>query len=378
MDGWGNVPFTTTISSNNPTQIKRADLYAWIESELLDIESKLSTPTAITKEGQSGYGRVNKYTDELLLARLYLNAEVYTGTAQNAKAAEYAQKVITNSPYKLHTTKVGNWSAYQQLFMGDNGTNGASEESLFSIIIDGDSTTSWGATLFLMAGCTDGNEHIKDATTAGNNTTQGWGGNRMRKDLVEKFFPKDDAPSVAAYAMPATASDDRAVFDADGRTLENKTVSTFTDGYACCKYNNFYSNGGTSKSTKFPDTDFFFFRLAEAYLIYAEATARENGGAATAQGITYLNALRTRAHATTKAGYSLSDICDEWSREFYFEGIRRSTLIRFGRYAGNANYNWTWKGGTINGRNIDSHLNLFAIPETDLNVNSNLEQNPGY
>lgn len=388
MDGWGNVPFTTKISSASPTQIKRANLYAWIESELLDIENKLSAPTTAYKEGEDGYGRVNKYTDELLLSRLYLNAEVYTGTAENTKAAEYAEKVIKNSPYKLHTTKAtvsgtGNWttSPYQELFMGDNGTNGASEESLFSIVQDGQRTTSWGSTLFLMAGSTDAKIKVdpNDTNKTGNGTTESWGGNRMKKDLVEKFFPNDDAPNNYAYQMPKAADDDRAIFDGYGRNLENTTVGTFTDGFAVCKFNN-YRTAGTAGSTQFPDADFFFFRIAEAYLNYAEATARANGGATTAQGTQYINDLLNRAHATSKekAAYSLSDICDEWSREFYFEGIRRTTLIRFGRFAGNANYNWSWKGEAANGRNIDAHLNLFAIPTSDLSANHNLVQNPGY
>ena len=124
MDGWGNVPFTTKISSASPAQIKRADLYKWIESELLDIEDKLSAPTTAYKEGEDGYGRVNKYTDELLLSRLYLNAEVYTGTANWSAAKDYANKVI-NSGYTLSSTAKNGYSGYQLLFMGDNDTNGA-------------------------------------------------------------------------------------------------------------------------------------------------------------------------------------------------------------------------------------------------------------
>lgn len=120
-------------------------------------------------------------------------------------------------------------------------------------------------------------------------------------------------------------------------------------------------------------------RSAEAYLTYAEATARLAGtGNTTPEGTAYVNELRTRAHAATQSVYSLDQLCDEWSREFYYEGRRRMDLIRFGKFGGNSDYRWQWKGGTMAGTNFDSHYNLFAIPETDLNANSNLKQNPGF
>ena len=380
MDGWGNVPFATTISTEKPHQIKRADLYKWVISELRDVEGKLSAPTSAPKENESGYGRANKYTDQLLLSRIYLNAKVYAGVEKYDSAAYYAQEVITKSPYKLHkTAKTSNWTAYQELFMGDNGQNGATEDCLLALPQDGISTTSWGTTMFLMAGSIDKSIHIKDANTTGINLViTPWAGNRMKKDLVEKFFPNDDAPAVGAYAMPAAAKDDRAIFDAEGRNLENTATTQFTDGYATGKFNNFYTDGSTGHATDMPDCDFFLFRIAEAYLNYAEATARANNDSPTPQGIEYLNELRARAHAAQKTSYTLNDICDEWAREFYFEGYRRTTLIRFNRFAGNVNYNWAWKGGVLNGTNIDKHYNLFAIPEQDRNANSNLEQNPGY
>ena len=228
----------------------------------------------------AGYGSVDKAAAWMLLARLYLNAEVYTGTADWANAKLYAKKVI-DSPYKLYTTKKGQWSAYQQLFMGDNGESGASVEAIFPILQDGKTTTSYGTTLYLMAGSNDNSEHIKDATTKGNNTTAGWAGNRMRPDLVQKFFPNNDAPNIGAYAMPAAADDDRALFDGDGRNVDNGNnetdVKVFTNGFAVCKFTNFKTDGSAGHNSSFPDTDFFLMRAAEAYLIYAEADARMNG-----------------------------------------------------------------------------------------------------
>ena len=381
LDGWGNVPFTTQISANAPQQIGRASLFRWVVDELRDVEDKLGT-TVVTTEGTAGYGRANKYTDELLLSRMYLNSEVYTGTARYDSAAYYAQLVI-NSPYKLHTTsKSSNWTAYQELFMGNNGQNGAAEECLLALPQDGSATTSWGTTLFLMAGANNNSEIwnvIGTDTISGNNTTAGWGGNIALPDLLRKFFPNDDAPKDASVkTMYTSAGDDRALFSSVGKSYDASDITQFTSGYSCCKFNNYYSDGGKRKNDQFPDCDYFLFRAAEAYLTYAEATARENGGTATAQGVDYINQLRSRAHAEKKAGYSLSDICDEWSREFYFEGMRRTTLVRFNRFAGSVDYNWTWKGGAYKGRNIDKHYNLFAIPDADVNANKNLKQNTGY
>ena len=381
LDEFGNVPFATAISSGNHDRIERAELYKWLVDELkTNVEPKLAEPQPKTSATAS-YGSVDKAAAWMLLARLYLNAEVYTGTADWANAKLYAKKVI-DSPYKLYTTKKGQWSAYQQLFMGDNGENGASVEAIFPILQDGKTTTSYGTTLYLMAGSNDNSEHIKDATTKGNNTTAGWGGNRMRPDLVRKFFPNNDAPNIGAYAMPAAADDDRALFDGDGRNVDNGNnetdVKVFTNGFAVCKFTNFKTDGSAGHDSNFPDTDFFLMRAAEAYLIYAEADARMNGGTTTTDGTQYINALRSRAHATTHTAYSLRQICDEWSREFYFEGLRRTTLIRFGYFGGDVNYNWSWKGGVKNGRNFDAHLNLFPIPSSDLTVNKNLVQNQGY
>jgi len=174
------------------------------------------------------------------------------------------------------------------------------------------------------------------------------------------------------------AGDDRALFDTKGRTLDNEDVSNFKSGYAVGKFNNFTTTGAATKSGQFPDTDFFLMRVAEAYLTYAEAQARMNGGATNSEGANAINALRERANASTKANYSLDEICDEWSREFYYEGRRRTDLIRFGKFGGSSDYTWQWKGGSFNGRNFDATKNLFAIPTTDLTANPNLVQNPGY
>ena len=395
MDAFGNVPFATKLSSESPQQIKRADLFAWIETELKEIEPALMEPS-VTKEGQAGYGRAQKDAAWLLLARMYLNAEVYTGTARWQDAKTYAEKVI-NGPHKLFTAGKNGYSAYQMLFMGDNGTNGASEESVLSLIQDGATTASYGTTLFLMASTWKSDMNFDKNY----GSSEFWAGNRSRSNLVKKFFPNGDAPQDSTYKVVAAAKDDRALFCGQGtdvkkddkkseaaghdvydtayvkRTLVAEKWGEYTNGFSVAKFRNTYSDGSTPHNAKFADADFFLMRSAEAYLIAAEADARLNGGVTTSAGTQYINALRSRANASTQTQWSLSQILDERAREFYFEGYRRTDLIRYGLF-NSGDYLWEWKGGTLAGVSFPATRCLYAIPENDRLANPNLVQNPGY
>ena len=394
MDAFGNIPFATEVT-DNPPQHTRDQVFGFIEKELKDIigegggDQVLSDPMP-KKYGQQDYGRVDKAAAWMLLARLYLNAEIYTGTEQWAKARDYAKKVM-DSPYKLHTEGyegVGidgvyrKWSAYQMLFMGDNGTNGASIEAVFPVIQDGIRTTSYGGTNFLIASTFDADMHPNPYDPSevnglyDNNT---WGGNRARPELIKKFFKDIDAPIGHAYDVAEAAGDDRALFETEGRYLNVEDVSNFIYGYAIAKFTNFKCDGSKGSDLRFPDSHLLYMRSAEAYLTYAEAVTRlAGGGAVPADGLQAINALRTRAHANQKTSCSLNDILDEWSREFYFEGRRRVDLIRFGKFGGATDYKWQWKGGVYVGRDFEAWRNVFAIPTDDLLVNPNLKQNEGY
>jgi hypothetical protein len=265
------------------------------------------------------------------------------------------------------------------LFMGDNGETDAAYEAVFPILQDGMKTTSWGTSLFLSAGTFDSDMHANPNNPDATNGVSGqlWGGNCARPQLIQKFFPNLDAPQVSCIDMPTAAGDTRAIFDGLGRELNNLDRATFKNGYAVAKFVNFKTDGSSGHDATFMDTDFFFFRVAEAYLTYAEATARANGGSLTAEGLAAINAIRGRAGAVQRSGYSLNDILDEWAREVYFEGRRRVDLIRFGKFGGNTDYIWQWKGGTYVGRNFDANRNIFAIPASQLPVYGG-EQNPGY
>ena len=394
-DAFGNIPFTTKISGDNPEQYSRAQACEFIESELKDIIGEGSGSQVLSDPmpknyGQEGFGRVDKAAAWMLLARLYLNSQVYTGTPRWAEARDYAKKVMDSS-YKLFTNDyegVGidgvtrKFSAYQMLFMGDNGTNGAMVEAVFPVIQYGTRTTSWGGSNFLICSTFDGDMHPYpyDATEVNglyNNST--WGGNRARPELIKKFFSDIEAPEGHAYDVAAAAGDDRALFETEGRHLNVENESDFKYGYATAKFTNFKCDGSKGSDITFADAQLMYMRAAEAYLTYAEAVTRLAGsGAAPADAVDAINKLRERAHATKKASYSLNDILDEWSREFYFEGRRRVDLIRFGKFGGTTDYKWQWKGGAYAGRDFEAYRNVFAIPNDDILANPNLKQNEGY
>ena len=374
MDCFGNVPFATALMSTPPEQIQRAELFKWIESELLDVKDKMMTPAA-RKDTDNGYGRADQDAANLLLARMYLNAEVYTGSARWADAKEYAEKVI-NGPHKLWTNGTNGWSAYQMLFMGDNGSNGASQEAILPLLQDGIKTTAWCTTLFLMA-----STWKADMDTESNySTSEFWAGNRARSQFIAKFFPGGDAPQVSIKDMAVAAGDDRALFFGIDRELVVSTPTEYTSGYAVGKYRNTYAGGGSPHNSQFIDTDYFLMRSAEAYLIAAEADARLNGGTTSGTGTQYINALRSRANTTTLGSYTTEQILDERARELYYEGFRRTDLIRYGYFGGDKSgqYLWDWKGGSQYGASFPAYRNLFAIPAEDVNANPNLVQNPGY
>ena len=391
-DAFGNIPFSTIISGDDPEQMPRAEVCEFIESELLDIVgegsgSQVLNEPAPKKYHETGYGRVDKAAAWMLLARLYLNWEVYTGTPRWQDAATYAKKVI-DSPYQLHTEGYANegidgiyreFTAYQMLFMGDNGVNGASEEALFPVIQDGDLTTSWGGTNFLICSTVDADVHplMYDATEVNglyDNST--WGGNRARPELIRLFFPNDEAPEAHAFEVYQVAGDDRALFETIGRHLNVENESDFTYGYAITKFNNFKTDGKKGSSITFADSHLFYMRKAEAYLTYAEALTRLGQQPEDAREA--VNKLRRRAHAAELRNLTLYQILDEWSREFYFEGRRRVDLIRFDKFGGNNDYLWQWKGGAYEGRPFSKDRNVFAIPNDDIIANPKLTQNPGY
>jgi hypothetical protein len=184
------------------------------------------------------------------------------------------------------------------------------------------------------------------------------------------------------YTIVRESYDHRALFHSDGQSLEiGQVQDDFTQGYAITKFKNVTSSGAPGSATDFVDTDFPLFRLADIYLMYAEAVVR-GGGGSLSKALDLINELKTRAFGDNSGNISAGDLTldfliDERARELYWECTRRTDLIRFGKFTGDT-YLWPWKGGVKEGIGTESKFNLFPIPSSDMGANPNLEQNEGY
>lgn len=356
MDLYGNPAFATEdtqiASKDFPKRIVRAELFKYIESELLAIENELAAPKS------NEYGRADRAAAWALLSRLYLNASIYTGTAKYTEAITYSNKII-NAGYTLH-------GKYRDLTIADNHLN--TDEFILTINYDGTSTQNFGGTTYLMHGPAN-----VPADVSGSNGD--WGGLRCTQQFVNLFADKTGN------------TDSRAQFYMAGQNLEMNELYVETEGYSTTKYRNKTRTGAAAPNQDaakdFSDIDFPLFRLGEVYLNYAEAVLRGGSGGDTGTALRYINALRTRAYnGNTSGNISLSALnldfmLDERGRELYYEAVRRTDLIRFGKFTTGA-YLWAWKGGVKAGTTVADKYNLFPLPPTDLSANPNLIQNPGY
>ena len=398
LDLFGKVPFKTEFNITElPVEYTAQQIYDWIDQELTEIEPMMAEVGTYSKPGGE-YGRADRGAAYLLHARLALNSETYTGKPDYDKAIEYCNKLEQSRAYELSTrTNDNGYTGYEQLFMADNDENEqAMRETILPIRQDGARTRNYGGSTYLvLATRISGMPDVGLAIAP-------WSCLFARKSMVDKFFPAGDipmsteeAPAGASEAeikaldmqdgsstdqITAAAGDDRALFYAGrgGGIRKNGTdaITTFTDGISIVKWSNIRSDNGRVSDTSWPDTDIPLFRYAEMYLIRAEAKWRKSGNLNDA--LADINVLRDRAHATRLLSInSEMDILDEWCREFYLEGRRRSDLRRFDCFTGNK-YLWDWKGGSATGTNVYSHYDVYPFPETDLNNNSNLTPTPGY
>jgi hypothetical protein len=193
-----------------------------------------------------------------------------------------------------------------------------------------------------------------------------WWGLRMKPEMYALFG----------------AGDKRAdIFFTNGQSTTISNISDWFQGIPAPKYSNRTSSGAAGSHPTHPDTDFPMLRLADAYLMYAEAVLR-GGGGSRAQALTYVNAIRNRAYGgasghITDAQLTLDFLLQERGRELLWEGHRRPDLIRYGRFTGGS-YIWSWKGGVQAGRATESFRDLYPLPANELVANPNLKQNPGY
>lgn len=353
MDLFGDTPIITEVKDKltESDRKSRAEVFAFIESELKAIENDLKAPKT------NDYGRVDKAAAWALLSRLYLNAKVYIGQDKYTDCMTYAKKVIDNGSYTL----VNN---YNYLFLADNDTNGAQNENIFTANFDGLNSQTWAGSTFLVHAAIGGDMNAENYGVG-----SGWGGIRSTKALVEKFN--------GTGTPPTSWTDKRAMFYTQGQEYEINSVSNFKHGYAITKYKNITSTGvkGKDPGGNFVDTDVALIRLAEMYLNYAEA-AFKNGNESDA--CTYVNRLRQRAGISTLTSLTEDEILNERARELYWEGFRRTDLIRFNRFT-EGSYLWPFKGGVAAGTAVNNFRKLYPIPANVVLASGGvIKQNTGY
>lgn len=359
LDLFGKAPLVTEndpINFRGP-QMERAELFTYIENELLGVLPSLKD--ARTNES----GRLDKAFVWAILAKMYLNSEVYTGTPRYEDCMTMCSNII-GAGYQLKLNYLDNFKA-------DNNT---STELIFVIQSDGVKTQNYGATTVMCNG------QVGSIEGNGQNLygVNGWGGAlRLRKQFVQKFDGSD------------FDYDSRKTIISAGRPIEIANIAIQGQGYVLGKWSNRTSTGIAGSNSTFVDTDFPLFRLADFYLMYAEAQMRKDGATngnstanADATSLGYINALRERANDgnfanVTSGQVTLDFMIDERARELHWEGHRRQDLIRFGKFTGGS-YIWAWKGNATNGVSIPANFKVFPIHPNTINANPNITQNPGY
>ena len=381
-DMFGNVPYIdeNTGVKDVPEQQSRKDIFEYAEKELLDIDSKLKD-SHVAK-----YGHVDRVAAWFLLSRMYLNAETWIKVNRYDDALKYAKKVIEEGNYPLARD-------YREIFLADNDQ---CSEIIWPLCQDGQKAQSSAGTNFYVKAFVNGPMNELYQTGVG---SRGWGNVRAKTTLVDAFDPAD-VPFDVNDSWGNNKADKRALFMTALPNQRKETwddnlamTSTFTCGYGYIKWRNVTKNDQPApQGEAYTSIDFPMFRTGEAYLIAAEAILRGAQGGTRAQALSYVNEIRQRAYMSgkyakpdvrsdvagtiTDAQLTLDFILAERQRELASELVRRTDLVRFGKFTkGN---NWDWKNGERLGADVDDHFNVFPIPETERTNNPNLKQNDGY
>lgn len=349
LDLFRYIPFVSEadpVGSYTPPRYTPQQTFDFIESELNDCLSDLASAS------ECPYGEASKGAAYTLLAKLYLNAEVYIGSQKYTECITACQNAIAQG-YSLN-------SDYAKLFNADNDKR--TNEIIFALVVDATHAVSWGATTYLVCGEVSNTSADQDPAKYG--VTSGWGMFRSRGELPAKF---EDAEK-----------DGRYMFFTTNQTQYMDDMTDQTNGYFVEKWSNLTDAGEAASNTASDgaSTDYPMFRLADVYLMYAEAVVRGGNGGSRDQALAYVNALRERAYGSTDGNVKENQltrdfIIDERARELYWEGTRRTDLIRYGQFT-TSDYIWQWKGGSKDGMAVDTKFNIYPIPTTELTANPNL------
>lgn len=366
-----------------------------------DLEDVLANWPDNLNGGNVVYGRIGKDAVEGLLCRFYLNQEVWTGTKGWDKCWAHAQNIISRHKtggvqYKGENTGLA--YNYLAVFCGNNdkfmpgGSLPDQNEILWGIPYDETNTQPYGGTTFLC------NAAVKDAGTVelgkgfcdlswyglGN----GWGCMHARQQFCEKFdFENGVCPDWRTYLW---------LTEPAGCDVTNQVYADFFGGYLPIKFTNlvcdeggwlnmFKDANGLNRAgqpenvcTKnYVNTDLPLIRLADVYLMAAECTL--NGAGDRATGLKYVNFVRNRARTSEwiDADFNKETLLDERARELYWECVRRTDLVRNGKFT--SGYTWNWKGGSYAGGDLPAYRDVYPLPANVTAIyGSDMVQNPGY
>lgn len=385
---FGGVPMVDEAvgAKDLPEQWTRKAIFDWTVNEVLEITGEKGSSNELLAAPKGAlYGQVDRVAGWYLLARMYLNAQTWIGENYYQKAYEYSKKIIDSGAYPLEKD-------YRYLFLADNDQ---CTEIIWPLVQDGLKAQSSAGTNFYVKAFVNGPMDELYQTGVG---SKGWGNVRSKTTLVDAFDSADvmfdtndtwgnNKADKRAQFMTALPNQVKDTWDEN-----NAMSSTFSYGFGYIKWRNvtrddrICASGDTYSSINFP-----LMRTADAYLMAAEAILRGASGTR-ADALGYVNEIRERAYMSGKyaksgvrsdvsgkisdAELTLDFILAERQREFASECMRRDDLVRYGVFT--SGRNWDWKGAERLGTDVDSHYNLFPIPETELNNNPNLEQNPGY
>ena len=371
LDCFGSVPFSTENSpfggTYTPPQASRTDIFNFCVSELKSILGDSGHLPA----ARSSYPRADRGSAAGLLARLYLNAEVYTGTPMWAEAKAVCEDIFRMG-YALSPD-------YEALFRGDNGENAAARgEMLWAVPYDAEKTQSYGGTSYLLAASLAATD-ITDRSKP-NGQRNGWAGLRVPYEYVSRFFDVSGQDYSTGFYETADARGRMFYIKGRQESMDN-ALYVFMNGWSCLKFNNIPSGVTesaylpTADTKAFSDVDFPMIRLAEIYLIYAEACMNTGDEIL---GLSRLAELSARAGVSPPEEITEEFLMEERARELMWEAHRRTDLIRFGLFT-SSDYLWPYKGGdSFAGQAFPSYKTLFPLPPTELAVNEVLNQNPGY
>lgn len=319
LDLYRNIPFVTEndpTSGYLPPRYTAAQIFSYIESELN------STVNDMLDKANCPYGRASQGAAYTLLAKLYLNAEVYTNTSKYTECISACQQAIAQG-YSLEDD-------YSSLFNADNDKRTANE-IIFTLPVDATHTVSWGSSTYIICGAVSNTSDKQVPEDYG--VKSGWGMFRVRGEIPALFTGE---------------ADQRYLFFTDGQTQYLNKIDDQSNGFFVTKWTNLTDNGQTASNTADGgvNTDYPLFRLADVYLMMAEAVVRGGTGSDRGTVLGYINELQRRAygddeHKIADSDLTLDFLLKERARELYWEGHRRTDLIRYGMFTTDK---YLWRG----------------------------------